>query len=477
MKLTLAEISSAMGALGNLGESAAVVSEGIQSDSRVLKKGEIFLCIHGERFDGHNFIMDAVNKGALAIVADRPPFDIMEELEEKGVPVLMVQDSVKALGKLAAYYRMQTKALVVGVTGTAGKTTVKEVLAQVLGIRGKTARNYLNLNNQIGLAQSILTASGDEKFWVMEAGISEAHDMDELGAILRPDLAVIINAGKGHTEGLGDKGVAHYKAKLLSYVERGGLGLVCNDYEDLVAEAKGYSCELRGFSTHTDGGGQYSAEYLGGESVTHGRYKVRFPDKEFEVLAPFRGEYAAENVIAVAAAADLLGLKSQEIIDGFALAKLPEKRANIREYRNWKLIDDCYNSNPLSALRMVDSAIEMAEGGQLLFVMGEMLELGAEAQDAHMDLGLAMGAANPVAVFWVGGEFDVICKGLAEAGWQGKAVHTDSPRNFEKCILPLLNATGAENGGTVLFKGSRGNRMERFVEVFSAIAQEAHNAI
>lgn len=477
MKLTLNTIQNAMGAIGFLGDAGEIVPTGVQTDSRVLKKGELFFCISGERFDGHTFARKAVANGACAIVAERPPFSHDEmcgmECEEGGVPLLMVRNSVQALGKLAAYHRQQAKATVVGVTGTAGKTTVKEVLSQVLSIRGETARNHLNLNNQIGLPVSMLAASGEEKFWVMEAGISEAHDMDELASVLRPDLGLVLNVGSGHTQGLGDKGVAYYKARLLNYVAKGGVGLVSADYPDLVREAKRNFKDVRFFSTK-DASIAYGAEYVGAESATHGRYKVRLDGKEFELVAPFRGAFAAENVIAVAAAADILGLKSDEIIKGFAQAKLPEKRFCCQQRGRWLVIDDSYNANPLSSARMLETAAEMADGGPLVLVMGEMRELGKEADEAHVQLGRNMAKTAPVCIFWVGGHADDVRRGLDEGGWKGECFVVKTPEEF------VNRFTETEfRSGLVLFKGSRGNKLERLVEAFCAepCKLEENNAV
>ncbi|MDE7065497.1 MAG: UDP-N-acetylmuramoylalanyl-D-glutamyl-2, 6-diaminopimelate--D-alanyl-D-alanine ligase, partial [Desulfovibrionaceae bacterium] len=176
---------------------------GVARDNRDIVPGDLFVCIPGERVDGHDFAMAAVQAGAAAVLARR-------ELPEvpPSVPVLRVDDTVKALGRLAAAWRMRTRAKVVGITGTAGKTTVKEVLAQVLSVQGPTERTAKNHNNQIGLPLSILNAAEDAAFWVMEAGISHAQDMEELAPVLRPDIGLVLNAGAGHTAGLGGRGVA-----------------------------------------------------------------------------------------------------------------------------------------------------------------------------------------------------------------------------------------------------------------------------
>ncbi len=466
MNLSLNAIQAAMGAVGFLGNAGELVPTGVQTDSRVLREGELFFCISGERFDGHTFARAAVEHGACAVVAERPPFSVEEmcgmRCEAGGVPLLIVRNSVEALGKLAAFHRQQASATVVGVTGTAGKTTVKELLAQVLVARGETARNHLNLNNQIGLPVSMLAASGAERFWVMEAGISQPHDMDELAAILRPDLALILNVGAGHTQGLGDKGVAHYKARLLSYVPQGGIGLVSADYPDLVTEAKSTRTELRFFSRR-DVSVAYRAAYAGPESGVRGRYHVWLDGRECEVVAPFQGGFAAENVIAVAAAAHLLGLSSQEIVAGFAQARLPEKRFCCQRRGRWLVIDDSYNANPLSSGRMVETAHEMAADGSLMLVMGEMRELGEEAAAAHEALGRAMAATHADAIFWTGGHADDVRQGLEAGGWTGTLQTARTPEEFMNGFMD-----SELRSGVVLFKGSRSNRMERMVEVFCA---------
>jgi UDP-N-acetylmuramoyl-tripeptide--D-alanyl-D-alanine ligase len=359
--MNLEQIRDALGAVGTLGGADMTVPSGVQTDSRCVRDGELFFCISGERFDGHTFAAEVLEKGACAVVAERPPFSMDEMQDRQDRPVLIVPDTVAALGRLALHHRMGASAVVTGITGTAGKTTVKELLAHVLSVRGATARNHLNRNNQIGLPLSMLAATGDERFWVMEAGISQAADMDELGSVLRPDLAVVLNVGQGHLSGLGDKGVAHYKARLLKHIARGGVGLVSADYPDLLAEARKNCGELRLFSA-VDPAVPYFCEYAGPAGEGRGLYRVRLESREFETEAPFRGAYGAENVIAVAAAAHILGLTSAEIAEGLRTAELPQQRFNCRRYGRWLVIDDTYNANPLSAGRMVESTAENACG-------------------------------------------------------------------------------------------------------------------
>ena len=206
----------------------------IATDSRCVRAGSLFSCIRGERVDGHDFIHQAVYNGAVAIIAEKP-------VEACGVPVLLVPDTIRALGQLAQLWRTRTKATVIGITGTAGKTTVKECVGGILARVGKIAKTPMNHNNQLGLACSILNTDGDETWWVMEVGISRPGDMAELGSMLRPDLALILNAGPGHAEGLSKLGVARHKATLLEYLTPGGTALLSADYAELSNACAQYS--------------------------------------------------------------------------------------------------------------------------------------------------------------------------------------------------------------------------------------------
>ena len=434
---------------------AGVELTGASMDSRTITAGQLFVCIPGKRVDGHDFAEAALKAGAGAVLAQRVPENLPPD-----APVLLVPDTVRALGQLAALWRQQCKAKVIGVTGTAGKTTVKEMLAQLLSRRGETARNLLNLNNQIGLPLSILSTSGAEAFWVMEAGISQPQDMDELGAIVRPDLAIILNAGTGHAEGLGARKIPHYKARLLKYLNQGGLGLASADYPDLARECRSVCPDTLFFSAD---GKQvaYRAAYSGPAENNHGLYRLWLDGTPLDVEAPFRGRYGAENSIAVAAAADLLGISHADIVAGFTAACLPVQRFACRPADSWLIIDDSYNANPLSCRRMLESAAETAQGSPLVCVMGEMGELGEIAEEEHEQLGRFLAAALPRAIFWKGEHREAVRGGLEREHYVGEFIPVDSPEEFCRAFdsLPLA-------GGIILFKGSRFNRLEEFVKAF-----------
>ncbi len=439
----------------------------VVTDSRKAEQGSLFVCIKGERADGHDFAAKVAEQGALAVLAEKDVFPG----QTPPLAVLRCEDSVKSLGILGAAWRGSFNGQVTGLTGSAGKTSVKEALSAVLSVRGKTARNFLNLNSQIGLPMSMLNADLDALFWVFEAGINQKHDMDELGAILQPDLAIVLNVGDAHLSGLSDKGVAYYKSRLLTHIKPGGKALVSADYPDLLSESKALGVDLRLFSTKSRDA-DYYAEYTGAASAVSGRYLVSVKGTQFEVIAPFRGAYGAENVAAVSGAAHLLGLSNAEIAMGLSQAQLPAQRFNCEQRGGFTLIDDSYNANPLSALRMLDTAAEMAReaAGPLFLVLGEMLELGDDAVRAHKDYGLAMATSGAKVVLWKGGQTEAVMAGLAQGGFKGVFRQAQTEKDFSEALALFgehakANAAG-KTPGVAIFKGSRGMRLEKYAALF-----------
>ncbi len=443
-------------------------------DSRDVIPGSLFVCIRGEHSDGHDFAAQAVQSGAAALLAERSPFDDLPP-----VPLLLAEarDSVRALGRMGNAWRKRYSGPVVGITGTAGKTTLKEILAHTLtavrGGTGKVARNPLNLNTQIGLPESMLAANGDEDFWVMEAGISNPGDMDELGPIMEPTLAVILNAGAGHSLGLGDAGcggAAHYKSRLLKYITPGGSALVSADYPDLVRESQAVRGDIIRFSTARRDV-PYHARYLGLTAEGKSRCLLWLDGHELEAESCLSGPFAAEIMIAAGAAAHLLGLKDEEILSGLASAQPAAQRFNRRECAGWTLLDDTYNANPLSCSRMIEATAALRrEGEKLAFVMGEMLELGNLAESSHEELGTALAEAGADAVFWIGGYGDAVFRGLEKSGFQGRFTTLNAHEDFLPAFSAWEETYRDGNSGIVLFKGSRGNHLEKLVKVF----EEAH---
>lgn len=466
---------------------ATVVPTGGHFDSREIKQGNLFFCLPGSHTDGHDFAFAAAKSGASAIIALRNPFEEATPAMHKEVgslpPVFLVPDVRDALWRVASCHRDTSIARVIGLTGTAGKTSVKEVLAQVLAMRGYTAKNPKNFNNQLGLPVSMLNASADASFWVMEAGISEAHDMDELGRILRPDIALILNVGEGHVAGLGERGVAANKALLLDYVQPGGLVVASEDYADLSqelalrqADFEKRAITIMRFSIKSSGA-EVSAAYVGQAANSQaGLYEVFTQGRRQEFETPFRGAFGSENVAAIYTIATKLGLTNDEIASGFAGARLPEQRFFAYRVGGFLFVDDSYNANPLSMFRMIEAARVMADesGLPLVLVLGEMLELGDNATDAHEELGRQVAAASPICVFWKGGHGEDVKNGLVQGNYQKEFYPVGGGQDFSLLLEEL-----ELDHGLVLFKGSRSNHIERLVDIFRDAVTSAgeNNAI
>ncbi|MDQ7832550.1 MAG: UDP-N-acetylmuramoyl-tripeptide--D-alanyl-D-alanine ligase [Desulfovibrionaceae bacterium] len=460
--MMLSEILAATGAVGDLGDVGNPVFDGVCTDSRAAAPGLMFVCIPGTRFDGHNFAAEAVAKGAGAILADRPMPDLASR-----APVLLVKDTVAALGRLAGYWRRQTSAKVVAVTGSAGKTTVKELVAAILSELGPTSKNYKNFNNLIGLPLSILSAGIDDAFWVMELGVSVPGEMRELAAMAAPDVAVVVNVGAAHLEGFGDvAGVAREKCLLLRAVARGGKALAGMDHPELWDEARRVFPRVLGMSARGLDA-PYQAAYLGPREEG-GLYSVRLGELAMEVALPYRGGHFAENILAAAACAHVLGADEAAIRRGLAAAAIPEQRFCCRRHGCFTVVDDTYNANPLSMRRALEAGAEMAAGTPFVAVLGEMLELGAVTREEHVRLGEYVAGLCPAAVFFCGQSGQAVAGGLAGAGYAGPFFAVSSPSEFLKAFTGLGLA-----GGVVLFKGSRSMRMEAYA---CALCQDAEKA-
>ncbi|MFP4168902.1 MAG: UDP-N-acetylmuramoyl-tripeptide--D-alanyl-D-alanine ligase [Desulfonatronovibrionaceae bacterium] len=453
MRFELQEIASAIRALGDLDQTAASGLVRVQTDSRAIQKGDVFFCLSGQAFDGHNFAPDAVRRGAAAVVAHKPLPDIT------AVPVLMVRDTLVALGDLAVYARRRTSSRVIAVTGSAGKTTTKELLYAVLQTQGKTGRNYKNFNNQVGLPLSILAMDGDEEFWILELGINCPGDMDELGRICEPDVAVVINIGPCHLQGLeNEKGVARAKARLADYLPKQGLCVASADHPELLQEL---GCRRDIQKLWFGGqGAQCRAEYAGPREGG-GVYRISVQDREAEVFLPFFGRHLAESVAAAACTASALGMTENRIANGLARVRVPERRMRSMLFGERLILDDSYNANPLSMSGAIQAAKEAAGGRGLVLVLGEMGELGNKRAEKHRELGAWIEKSGCEKAYFAGPSREEVRIGIdPERRDVFQAV--DSPEDFLRAWRK-----DAPAAAVTLFKGSRSAQMERYLQALS----------
>jgi len=458
MRLTLGEIMAATQAEADIRTRVDAVFDLVTIDSRQARPGALFCCLKGERADGHDFAAQAVERGSQAVLADRP----LPELEGRA-SVLQVRDVLVAMGLLARHWRRRTRAVVAALSGSAGKTTAKELLASIAERMAPSIKNPGNFNNQLGLPLSILAAGEEHRLWVLELGISRPGDMEELGAICEPDVAVVHNIGPAHLEGLGSiEGVGRAKAALFHFLRPGGAALANRDYPELWAAAVELRPDVLAMSTR-DRDVPFFCSFTGCGPDGRGLYRLNLQGQKLDVALSCHGGHLAENVLAAAAAASVLGADSRQIMEGLAAAELPSRRFDVRRLGSLAVIDDTYNANPLSMAAAIESARALAGKGPLVLVLGEMGELGPGADQAHQDLGECIARGGCDLLVFKGGAAGHVERGLRSAGYSGRFERVDTPEDFEGLAREMDIDEGA-----VLFKGSRSQRMEDFLERFLA---------
>jgi len=447
---TLQEIAEATG--GRLiGEAQAVVCA-VSTDSRQVAPGELFVPLKGERFDGHDFITTAAGRGVTAF--------LMAEswLAAHGLPAgasaVAVEDTLRALGDLAAWHRRRFDLKLVAVTGSNGKTTTKEMLARILAQTGPGLKTEGNLNNLIGLPLTLFRLTGRERWAVVEIGMSEFGEIDRLAEIADPQVGIITNAFPAHLETLGSvEGVARAKGELFLRLKEGAVA-VYNVDDPLVSSCPTHlnvtrlTFGLRGAEVSSA-----SIKSLGkeGESFT-----LRLPDGEEQVTLKAYGRHNIYNALAAAAAAHALGVPGQVIRQGLEEFTPYDKRFQLEEVAGVTLIDDSYNANPASMAAALATLQEVAGGARTAAVLGDMLELGLGTEEAHRELG-GKAAATVERLYLLGQLATEVKKGALEAGLPAeRIVHAATHEELARELAAWL-----EPGDCVLFKGSRGMKMEK----------------
>lgn len=464
--MTLRDVELALLGAAETRSGHDVAITGVSTDSRSAAAGNLFFCIEGENFDGHEFAVQAVKNGAAAVVASR----LLPEVN--GTPVILAKDTVQALGRLAAHRRAAFKGTVVAVTGSAGKTTVKELLAQAAAQERVVSKNAGNLNNQIGLPLSIFRADMQADLWILELGISLPHDMGQLGPVAAPDMAVIHNIGPAHLEGLGSlEGVARAKASLLDFLAPEGTALVNRDYDALWQEATTIRPDAVPFSTE-DERAPFFCALLGTTPEGLGRFRLKTPVLDEIIDLPDCGAHHAENLAAVAAAAHHLNISPKGLLHGLRDHKTMKQRFVRRDYGAFTLIDDTYNANPKSMRSSMQAASDLAasapaasdgETRPLVFILADMKELGGHAQDAHLELGRTARELGAAALLFKGEHAALVAEGFGPG-----MVEVKTPPDTVRAIKRL-----GLGDGVLLVKGSRSCRMEEHVQALAhALTQE-----
>jgi UDP-N-acetylmuramoyl-tripeptide--D-alanyl-D-alanine ligase len=420
---------------------------GISTDSRNIKDGELFVPLRGERFDGHDYMLQAVHNGAAACLSE-------EVVAGLAVPVLLVKDSLMALGDIASAVRHRLKGPLIAVTGSAGKTTTKEMLATVLSRRGAGLKTAGNFNNLIGLPLTLFGLKDEHSWAVLEMGTSALGEIERLTEIAAPEMGIITNVGAAHLETLmGLDGVSRAKGELYAGL-KGGTAVVNLDDERVarLPIANGVRRVTYGLDTKAD---------VRAEEIQSGRnsigFKLLLPDGTHKVKLQTPGRHNVYNALAVAAACWVLGIDVQEISRGLAEFVPVPGRMNISPLPcGGELLDDSYNANPLSVSAALETLESKGGKGRRIAVLGDMLELGAEEERFHFEIG-QHAARSADLLFTVGPLSHEIARGARESG-----MGNDLIIELEDCEAAIAAVAGLQRpGDQILVKGSRGMRLDR----------------
>ena len=445
-QMTLENIAKSCGGT-YVGDDALRGSEitGAVIDSRQVEPGYLYIPIRGERVDGHRFIPDVFAKGALAVLSEEP-------LDNPAGPYIQVASSEQALKDIAEFYRSTLSIKIIGITGSVGKTSTKEMISAVLSQKYNVLKTEGNVNNEIGLPLTILRIRREHEVAVVEMGISEFGEMHRIAKVAKPDICVMTNIGQCHLENLIDRdGVLRAKSEIFDFLKPDG-HIVLNGNDDkliTVQEVKGvkpvfYYVE-DGTAKKADLPYEITADAIENKGLRGLNANLHFPEEVCQIHEPIPGVHNVYNACAAACVGRIMGLTNEEICEGIAHAKTIAGRTNLITLGDVLVIDDCYNANPVSMKASLD-VLAQADGRKIA-VLGDMGELGENEREMHYDVGKYAANTGVDILFCCGTLSEELAKG-AQRGHTKVMYFADR----EKLTQTLINFV--EAGDTVLVKAS-----------------------
>ena len=457
MKLTLGLIADWIHAEGDFTTSTEAV--GYSIDSRTIGAGELFFAVTGERMDGHDYVEAALANGAVAAVVSRRWMAPDEAGRLDPCKLLWVPDSedcvLRAMQTLARQVRRSWGGRVIGVTGSAGKTTTKEMLAEVLSARFNVLRSAGNLNNHFGVPLQLLRLEPEHEVAVIEMGMNHAGEIRRLCEIAEPDWGVVSNVAAVHLEHFADgiAGIAAAKRELIEALRADGLAILNAD--DPWVRGFGAATAARTILYGLDAASEVRAEAVEELGLAGVRFTAIAGDERTEVHLRLLGRHNVGNALAALTAGRASGLPLAEAAAALGRMTAGEKRGSVVSWRGATLVNDCYNSNPRALDAMVDALLAMpvANGGRRIVIAGEMLELGAAGAALHRACGRRMAERGVDRIVGVRGLAGELVAGALDAG--GEAIFLDTPQEAGAWIT-----ANVRDGDAVLLKASRGVRLE-----------------
>ncbi|MBI5252648.1 MAG: UDP-N-acetylmuramoyl-tripeptide--D-alanyl-D-alanine ligase [Desulfomonile tiedjei] len=428
----------------------------ISTDSRDIRSGDLFVPLRGSSFDGHDFVVPALEAGARGSLCDR---DANREIPNKlaNIVLIQVQDTLRALSDLASTHRSKYAVPLIAVTGSSGKTTVKEMIAAALSRSHRPLVSQGNLNNTIGLPMTVLNLGPNHTAAVVEAGINRNREMDDLVAAASPHVAVITNVGPVHLEGLGTiENVAREKFKLVQGVDSRGAGVIPAENPYLKPLLNECSCRIVTFGIES---GEFRAESVALGNDTIG-FKMNSPAGKREVNLRMQGRHNVANALAAFAACSEIGVPLDEIAAALNEFQSPALRMEIVTLHGARiLIRDCYNANPQSMKAALEALAHRSNPGKLA-ILADMAELGEYTEALHAEVGGEAARLGIDRIIFVGSFGKAFASGYAAAGGLSERLTLAGDKDEAwKLIYPDLDRFGA-----ILVKGSRVMKMETMAD-------------
>lgn len=433
----------------------------ISIDSRTVNSGELFFAIKGDRFDGHDFVKDALRAEAVGAVVDNEQVERYNNVDSD-VVIIGVEDTTQALQDLAEYYRSLFDIPVIGVTGSTGKTTTKDLVASVLETKLKTLKTEGNYNNEFGLPLTLFRLDSTYEAVVVELAMRGLGDIETLCQIAQPQIGVVTNVGLTHLECLGSQeNIAKAKSELVENLPSTGTAVLNGDDKYVRQMAAKTEAEILYYGRKN--GNDLQASRIDNLGEAGLKFRVRRQLEKFAINLPLAGEYNVYNALAAVGVGLKIGLNIMEIQQGLAQPDLTGMRGEIKELKdNITLINDAYNANPTSMEAGLDLLVDIGtDEGRLIAVLGDMLELGSAAEEAHRRIGKKVITNKVDYLLTVGDLASLIGQEAKKLGMDNSRVLIcDDNQEINQQLLQLIKPDD-----TILLKGSRGMKLEEVEEV------------
>ena len=459
-KFSIADLAGIIKGRSEASEYSIRDFTGVSTDSRTTRPGECFFAIAGDNFDGHDYVSDALAKGAVCAVVSKD-IPIGKPTDK---PILKVEDTIKALGDLAGEYRRQSSFKVVAITGSAGKTTTRQIAYQALSQRFRVYQSPKSFNNKIGLPLTLLGADPDDQIVIAELGSNHPGEIACLTRIAAPDIAVVTNVHPAHLEGFGNlQTIIQEKLSISEGLTPDGVFIINADFDRLVNACRAKGTEFVTFGKSD--GADYQAR-----NISHEASASRFTIDDTEVYLPLAGPGNVENALAAWAVCSRLGLAIEDFAKAVKTLSPASMRAELLQIGTLTVLNDCYNANPASMRNALDilTGLDPAGKRRLVFICGDMAELGPQTECLHTELGTYIAKAK-VQLLLAVGRFAKIAAEAAKTAAERNLVSRQAQYLQIKCLEDTLSACNnlhkfIEDYDIILVKGSRTAKLEMVVE-------------